>query len=85
MTRCHWSCSHLGWAPCAGAQVVAWLGRGSVVSALGNWSCWAQGHLELAQGLPLCHSVESKETDPFLHFLAEGRSLVQLEEGRLGF
>lgn len=77
-----------GGLPAAGARL--WLGwAGGLLSQLwllrvGNWSHWAQGHFELAQGPPLCHPVESKKTDPFLLFLTEGSSLVWLEDRRLG-
>lgn len=87
MTRCHLELFplgvvHFGSLLSAGAWAVAWLGAGagwhhsSDSSGLGNGSCWAQGHLELAQGPPFCHCIESEETDPFLHLLVEGSSVV---------
>lgn len=64
--------STLGWSILAaslrpGAWVVAWLGTGLAHSSdflgLGNRSCWAQGHFELAQGPPsVPYRIQRRQT-----------------------
>lgn len=60
-----------------------WLGwaqlccHSSDFSLLGSECCWAHGP-------PLCHPIEFEKTDPFLHLLVEGSSMVKLEDRRLG-
>ena len=71
----HLGVVHLGSLPAAGAWVVAWLGAGLAHSSdflgLGNRSCWAQGHFELAQGPPLLslYRIQRRQT----HFSPSGR------------
>lgn len=67
-SRFHLGVVHLGSLPAAGAWVVAWLGAGLAHSSdflgLGNRSCWAQGHFELAQGPPLLspYRIQRRQT-----------------------
>lgn len=64
----HLGVVHLGSLPATGAWVVAWLGAGLAHSSdflgLGNRSCWAQGHFELAQGPPLLspYRIQRRQT-----------------------
>lgn len=79
-SRFHFGVVHLGSLPAAGAWVVAWLGAGLAHSSdflgLGNRSCWAQGHFELAQGPPLLSPYRIQRRQTFLALLAEGGSCV---------